>query len=106
MGSLLVMGLGANTIAKTHLADQLLWDYASEKRFPQKRLADNHIVLERWPGASFTATYNPPHPPRVGKPGSQRVGERVGGAFYPTSRAASKFSRLTQNKACDAVLAV
>ena len=44
--------------------------------------------------------------PRVGKPGGQRVGERVGDAFYPTWRAGSKFWRLAQNKACYAVLAV
>ena len=37
---------------------------------------------------------------------SQRVGERVGGAFYATSRAGSKFWRLAQNKAYDAVLDV
>ena len=44
--------------------------------------------------------------PRVGKPGGQRVGERVGDAFYPTWRTGSKFRRLAQNKAYYAVLAV
>ena len=44
--------------------------------------------------------------PRVGKPGGQRVGERVGDVFYPTWRAGSKFWRLAQNKADYAVLAV
>ena len=44
--------------------------------------------------------------PRVGKPGGQRVGERVGDAFYPTSRARSKCWRLAQIKAHYAVLAV
>ena len=45
----------------------------------------------------------PPPPLRVGKPGGQRVGERVGGAFYPTWRAASKFWRLAKNQAYYAV---
>ena len=35
----------------------------------------------------------PPLPPRVGKPGSQQVGEQVGGAFYPTWRAGSNLWR-------------
>ena len=37
--------------------------------------------------------------PRVSKPGGQRVGERVGDAFYPTWRAGSTLWRLAQNKA-------
>ena len=48
----------------------------------------------------------PPPPPAVGKPGGQRVGERVGGVFPLTWRAGSKFWRLAQNKAYHAVLAV
>ena len=40
---------------------------------------------------------------RVGKPGGQRVGKRVGGALYPTWRAGSKLWRLAQNKAHDVV---
>ena len=44
--------------------------------------------------------------PQVSKHGGQRVSERVGDAFYPTWRAGSKFWRLAQNKAYDAVLTV
>ena len=38
-----------------------------------------HAILEAWP---CVGNANPPPPPLVGNPGSQRVGERVGGAFY------------------------
>ena len=56
--------------------------------------------------ASALAYHTLPTPPRVGKPGGQRVGERVGDAFYPTWRAGSKFWSLAQNRAYYAVLAV
>ena len=44
--------------------------------------------------------------PRLGKPGGQRVGKRVGDVFYPAWRAGSKLWRLAQNKAYYGVLAV
>ena len=53
---------------------------------------------------SAEGTSNPP--PRVGKPGGRRVGERVGDRFYPIWRAGSIFWRSAQNKAYYAVFAV
>ena len=70
--------------------------------YPDNRTQQNCSVV-----AQSAQGYATPSPaPRVGKPGGQRVGKRVGSAFYPTWRAGSKCWRLAEKKTYDAVLAV
>ena len=76
---------------------------------PQSVTLSDHVqALPVLRNGSTTEMCNPPPqpPPRAGKPGGQRVGERVDGAFYPTWRAGSKFWTLAQNTTYYAVLAV